>query len=130
MSVSVSDFDILSDRLDRLEWRTFFMELSPDEYGIIIQQVRDQHDQPRVAALLAPYVNGGNNYTCEFAAAAVRNACEWNRAPIAQRLLPMCVDITTDYGLLRDELSEWDRTVTENDFQAAIRTSKRYLGSI
>jgi hypothetical protein len=125
MAQSIDDYGILECHLEDSEWRQLFARLTPDEFGNVILRVSDEFDVPRVAALLAPYLNGGNNFTCLYAAAAVQSSCEWNRSCVVQRLLPMCVDVTTEYERIRDELNAWDRTVTENDFQAAIDRSKQ-----
>ena len=83
-------------------------------------QVNVEFDQPRVAELLAPHINGGSNFNCQFAAAAVRSTSEWNRATMAQRLLPFCIDLSVNHHLIENELHEWDRVVTRRDFEAAI----------
>ena len=123
MAQSINDYDILTAKLDMAAWRNLFAGMSPDEYGSVILRVSDEFDQPRVAALLAPYLNQGT-FTCQYAAAAVRCSVPWNRACVAQRLLPMCRDVASGQDLIQKELSEWDRTVTEEDFQKAIAEAR------
>ena len=133
MSRSVNDYDILVNKLEDPEWRQLFNNLTPAEYGMIVSRVSNQFDQPRVAALLAPFIKGERGgggrgedsayfglFTCTFAASAVRNATEWNRSTVAQHLLPLCVDLPMNYHLIRNELNEWDQVVTESDFQQAL----------
>jgi hypothetical protein len=82
-------------------------------------------DQPTAAELLVPHVNGGDHFTCRYAAAATRYAKEWNRSTMAQRLLPLCVDVAEEHDLIRQELNEWERTVTARDFEDAIELARR-----
>jgi hypothetical protein len=124
MSSAIDDYELLVRRLLESEWRQFFANVSAEEYGKIVSSISNTFDQPRFAALLSPHVNNGSGLTCTYAASAVRNSTEWNRSAVARRLLPLCVNIATGYGLIRNELNEWDQTVTENDFQNAIRNAK------
>ena len=121
MSRSIDDYGILTNKLSDPAWRQLIASLSTDDYGRIISRLSNPFDQPRVATLLAPHLAV---FSCAHAAAAVRNSSEWNRSAVAQWLLPHCVDIATDHELIRNELNEWDRTVTANDFQAAINSAK------
>jgi len=120
MVSSINDFDIIEERLRDPEWVQLFRSMSADEFGSVVAHVNIDFDQTRVATLLAPHVNGGDCFTCRYAAAAVRNASEWNRSNMTQRLVPLCVDIAVDHGLIRRELSEWDQIVTNREFEDAI----------
>lgn len=82
-------------------------------------------DQPRVAAMLASHVNGGDSFTCRYCLSAVQNAAEWNRTAMVQKLLPLCVDIQFGFTMIQAELSPWEQTVTDRDFQRALDHSDR-----
>lgn len=125
MTVSVNDFDIISSKLDSADWRPIFAGLTPQEFGSIIAHVNMDFDQPRVAATLAPHVNGGNCFTCVYCLSAVQNAAQWNRTAMIQKLLPLCVDARTGFTMLQDELSPWEQTVTAREFQIALDHSDR-----
>jgi len=120
----VNGHDLIERRLCNPEWVEFFGELSVAEYGTVVAQVSGDFDQTRVAALLAPFVNGGgDNFTCRYAAEAVRNASEWNRSNMAQRLVPLCCDIADHHQLVRSQLNEWEQLVASRDFEDAIATA-------
>jgi len=125
MSVSVNDFDILSSKLQSADWRPVLSGLTPQEFGSIIAHVNMDFDQPRVAAMLAPHVNGGNCFTCVYCLSALQNAAQWNRTAMVQKLLPLCVDARTGFTMLQEELSPWEQTVTARDFQIALDHSDR-----
>jgi hypothetical protein len=120
MVFSVNDFDIISARRRDPAWVPVFQAMSPQDLGTIIAHVNVDFDQPKVATLLAQHINGGRYFTCHYAAEAVKNTAEWNRATMAKQLIPMCVDISTHHALIRSELNEWELTVTARDFQDAI----------
>ena len=112
--------DVIESRLRDSSWLELFRNLTPDEYGSIIAHVGNDFDQTQIATMLAVHVNGGGNFTCRYAAAAVRSSSEWNRGNMAQRLLPLCKDVARDHNLIRRELSEWELVVTSRDFEDAI----------
>jgi hypothetical protein len=120
MVFSVNDYDIISVRLRDPDWLPVFQAMSRQEFGTIIAHVNVDFDQPKVATLLAQHINGGRYFTCQYAAEAVKNTAEWNRSTMATQLIPMCVDISTNYDLIRSELDDWELTVTARDFQDAI----------
>jgi hypothetical protein len=90
----------------------------PDGYGNILAHVNLDIDQPRVAAVLANHL--GPRFTCQFVKAAAQNAAEWNRATTVQRLIPYCVDITTNQHIVLDVLSDWEQTILRHDFERAL----------
>lgn len=117
MLVSVEDFEIIREKLSNQRWKSLFSLISPSDFGSIIAHVNVDFDQPRVAALLAPHLNGGdNNLSCAYAAAAVRSTSAWNRASMAEKLVPSCLDLRENGQLIKNELSEWDRVITEQLF--------------
>jgi len=112
--------DAIESRLRDSSWLELFRNLSPEEYGSIIAHVGNDFDQTQIATMLAFHVNGGGNFTCRYAAAAIRSSSEWNRGNMAQRLLPLCKDVAREHNLIRRELSEWELVVTSRDFEDAI----------
>ena len=113
MLTSVEDYDIIQNKLQDYGWKSLFAQISPDDFGAIIGHVNMDFDQPRVAVLLAPVVNGGDNFSCEYCAAAVRCTSEWNRSTIVERLVPHCIDLAFNKHLIQSELSEWDQLITD-----------------
>mmetsp|Transcript_12644 Transcript_12644/g.35075 ORF Transcript_12644/g.35075 Transcript_12644/m.35075 type:complete len:621 (+) Transcript_12644:267-2129(+) len=120
MDSSPNDYELISFLATVKEWKAMFGRISPHEYGAIIHHVKTEQDQPRVANLLSIHILGGKCFTCEYAASAVRNTSEWHRSSTAQILIPQCHDIAQHSGLIHDELSEWERTMTSGDFEEAI----------
>lgn len=116
MLASINDYDIISRHLENDSWRQVLANLSPEEFGSILACVHVDFDQPRVATLLAgcrPHL------TCAHVVEAVRNTADWNRSNMVNSLLPFCVDGATNGNLVLDELSDWERTVTEAAFARA-----------
>lgn len=122
MLASINDYDIISLKVQDPGWRLVFESLTPEQFGNIIAHVNMDHEQPRVALLLVPYVNGGNNsFTCAYCVAALRNTAEWNRAAMVEKLLPYCRDVAESHTLIRTELSEWEQMTTAQYFDVALR---------
>jgi hypothetical protein len=124
MSRSINDSDLIGARVSDASWQALFRRISRAEFGSIVAHVKSDFDQTLVATTLAPLVNGGNCFTCVYAAAAVKSASEWNRSNMAQRLAPLCVDIEAGHELIRRELNEWERMITGRDFDAAIQAAR------
>jgi hypothetical protein len=121
-SSMVDNYEYIQRKLCEPEWIELFHTMSSYEYGSIIANVHD-FDQPRVAVLLAPFINhqhGGCN--CEYAAAAIRHTSNNHRAITAQKLIPCCVDIDTNYSIILEELNGWEQTVTESTLAEAMRS--------
>jgi hypothetical protein len=125
MTSSINDVDMIEQKLRDPEWVRLLESLSAEEFGSVVAHVNIDFDQTRVAAMLVPYVNGGNNFTCRYAAAAVKYASEWNRSNMAQRLVPLCVDIASNHELIRAQLTEWEQVVTGRDFEDALEAAAR-----
>jgi hypothetical protein len=114
MRSSLNDYDLIQEKLCDPAWVDLFHQISPDEFGSIVANVH-AFDQPRVAVLLAPFVNpqeGG--LTCAYAAAAVRQASPDHRAITAQKLIPLCIDVPENHAVLVNELNGWEQMVTES----------------
>ncbi|KAL7564145.1 hypothetical protein ACA910_021120 [Epithemia clementina (nom. ined.)] len=121
MESSVNDYDLIYKYLRDRRWAKLFSRMPARDYGQIISNVKVEVDQTRVAVLLAPHVNGGQRFTCEFAAAAVKNCSASYRSVTTKRLLPLCVDIKENHNLLLKELNEWERIATNNEFEDALQ---------
>jgi len=120
MASTTSDFDLILNLLMERRWALMFGALAPAEFGIILSKVKIEVDHPRVAVMLAPHMNGGRGLTCKYAAAAVRSCSVSYRSVTTKRLLPMCVDIEQHYRLILNELNEWERIATSNEFEEAL----------
>lgn len=121
---AINGYECMADKLRQPSWMALCQKITPEEFGSIISCVHE-FDQPRVAVLLAPHLNRGHGgLTCTYVAAALSHTSEHHRAVMAQKLLPLCVDVETQPGLIRAELNEWEQTVTESAFADAIRLNK------
>ena len=120
MRSTVNDFDLIQGYLGDRRWVKFFSRLSPPNFGKIIHQVKVEVDQTRVAVLLAPHLNGGKRFTCQFAAAAIKNCAVPYRSVTTKRLLPVCFDLKENHQLILNELNEWERIATSNEFEEAL----------
>jgi hypothetical protein len=121
-SSMVDHYEYVQGKLCEPEWVELFHTMSSYEYGSIIANVHE-FDQPRVALLLAPFINhrhGGCN--CEYAAAAIRHSSTHHRAITAQKLIPCCVDIDRSHGMILEELNGWEQTITEQVLAEAMRS--------
>lgn len=111
MESSINEFDLILGYLTDRRWVKFFANLTPNEFGQVVAAVKVEVDQPRVAVQLAPHINGGC-FTCEYAAAAIRNCSAAYRTVTTKRLVPACVDLKQKYPLILKELNEWERIAT------------------
>jgi hypothetical protein len=125
MMFSVDDFDIVCCKLGDPTWRSIFFQISPDEFGSMLAHVNLDHDQPKVAAMVAGQVFIELDFTCQHIIHALRNAADWTRASIVQRLLPFCSDLIESKELLTQELTPWELTVLAGDLEKAIRNRQR-----
>jgi len=124
MRAAMSSYSFLSSLLLETPWVRFFCAMSASDYASIIRHTFPVADQPRVAALLAEYVNGGDELTCAWAAAAVQATNPHYKSATLQRLVPLCTDIKQNHNMLRQELSAWEQTVTEKDFRLALERAR------
>lgn len=120
MLFSVDDFDIVCNKLEDPEWRPILFRISPDEFGSMLAHVNMDHDQPKVAAVVAAQLSMESNFTCQHVIHALRNAADWTRVSIMQRLLPFCSDLLESKELLKEELTPWELTVLAGDLEKAI----------
>lgn len=125
MLFSVDDFDIVCSKLEDPEWRPIFFRMSPDEFGSMLAHVNMDHDQPKVAAIVAAQISMESSFTCQHVIHALRNA-DWTRASIMQRLLPFCCDLLESKELLKQELTPWELTVLAGDLEKAICNRLKY----
>jgi hypothetical protein len=137
-------YALLQDRVQSTAWRSrVWSQLTAAEYGMVIAHIPTDFDQPRAAALLAPYLkpaalarestafrSGSMNkrhdpsqpgtdpdvrhcLTCEFAASAIRNTSAHYKVTTAERLVPLCSDLELWYPLIWDELTEWEQMIVQ-----------------
>jgi len=74
-------------------------------------------DQPKVAEAMAPAID---NFSCDHCVAGVRNASEWNRSSVVEKVLPYVTDLKANKDTILSELSEWEKTVTKRAFDKAL----------
>lgn len=116
---SVVDFDLVRQRTTDSEWKSVFEGMTPAHYGKIVKQVDLDFDQPKVAEEMARVM--GDKFTCAHVIAAVRGATEWNRSTIVEKTLQFCVDLKQNKDNILQELSQWEKTVTERAFENALK---------
>ena len=117
MAFSINDFEIICRKLRDSQWRDRLASITPDEFGSILAHVNLDSDQPRVAAVLA---NAVNSFTCTHAKVGILNSAEWNRSTTVQKILPFCVDIVSNHGIVLEALTQWEVEVTRSAFEEAM----------
>jgi hypothetical protein len=121
MLVSVDDFNIICRKLDDPEWRPVFYQLTPKEFGLMIAHVNLDHDQPKVAAVVAGKIQLEAMFCCQHVILALRNAADWTRTSLVLQLLPFCGDLLECYKGITNELTSWELTVLASDIEHALR---------
>ena len=124
MRYSISDYQIILQKLEDPQWMQLLSQVSPEDFGSILAHVNMDSDQPRVAETLAQCI--GTRFSCAHCRAAAQSGSDWNTSAIVQSLLPYCVDIVHNHQVLRSGLSDWDQTVCARDIDIAI--SRRMQG--
>ena len=66
--------------------------------------------------MVAPLVE---NFTCEYVVALLKVVPNYLRTQIVSKLLPFCVDLDSNSGLILDELTSWEKVSIERDFEKA-----------
>lgn len=127
MGASTDVYSFVSSLMLEPAWVRLFCSMSPSDFASIISATTPVSEQPRVAALLAEYVNGGDDLTCPWAAAATKATDPYYRASTVQRLLPLCAghDVLQNHTMLLRELTAWEQTVTREDFEQALDRARR-----
>lgn len=117
MRDSVADLDIVRKRIADPAWKRVFVEMSATDFGQIVKLVDLDHEQAKVAAVVAAEIP---NFTCSYVVGAVHGANEWNKSSVCEKLVPFCTDLALHKGIILAELSDWDQTVTERAFEKAL----------
>jgi hypothetical protein len=117
MTDSVADLEIVRRRIADPSWVPIFRTMSSSNFGKMIKLVDLDFDQPKVAVVVAEQIA---NFTCQCVVAAVRAASEWNRSTMVDKLVPLCTDLVANKHIILDELSDWDKIVTERVFDKAL----------
>jgi hypothetical protein len=116
---STDGYEIVYAKTRNPEWLDIFARLTSDEFGIILSNIKMDH-QIRVAAMLAKQIPT-NRFTCAHCVAATRNTSEYFRSNMVEALLRYCCDLETEHSLIQDCLSEWEQVITARAFEDAIR---------
>eukprot|EP00979_Chaetoceros_neogracilis_P008403 scaffold1867_cov186-Chaetoceros_neogracile.AAC.10 len=125
MSQSVDDLSILEHRVlrgDRSEWRAIFANLSPQDYGLILEQVDLTINVVPIATLLASRCE---TFTCAHVVSVLPHADSNTRTTMVEQLLPYCSDLEENQALIVGMLSDWDQMVIKSVLQAALEKSSR-----
>jgi len=118
MFSSVDDLDIILEKVFDPIWAPVFKTLTSDGFGMVIAHVNLEVDQPRVAGLLAPIVD---QFSCAHCVEAIKCTADWNRPSMVSAVVPYCFDLKRNKGLIERELTEWERVVTQHDFDTALQ---------
>ncbi|KAL7463412.1 hypothetical protein ACHAXS_003784 [Conticribra weissflogii] len=121
IQLSVGPLSTIHRRLTQQPWkRAVFDPMTPNQYASVIRAVGIEFDQPDVAAALAPAVRGGS-FTHEYVIAAIRAVSEWLRTPMIGKLLPLCIDLEANSGKILNQLSDWEKVCTQQNFRDALQ---------
>jgi hypothetical protein len=93
------------------------------QFGAIIAKVNFSLDRPDAGEKLAlclssGVVGGGSGMTCAHVAAALR-AMQSNGADLANKLAPLCRDLATNSGLIKECLSSFEQMLCEKALAGA-----------
>ena len=117
---SIHDYEVVATKIRDPEYKALFSMLTPNEYRSIIGHVGMSH-QVQVALLLAKQLMYHSGFTCEHCAAALQKTSEYFRSNMVETLLPYCSDLESNYPMIQNELSEWERVLTLDAFEAALQ---------
>ncbi|KAL7576621.1 hypothetical protein ACA910_005559 [Epithemia clementina (nom. ined.)] len=123
MAHSLADWDIVQSKARDSAWDSIFASLEPAQLGQILKQVELDFDQPKIAECVARQKAelSGGQFTCAFVVAAVQSTKEWNRATVVEKLLPFCSDLAQNQQLILQQLTDWEKLVTERAFTNALQ---------
>mmetsp|Transcript_8482 Transcript_8482/g.21141 ORF Transcript_8482/g.21141 Transcript_8482/m.21141 type:complete len:702 (+) Transcript_8482:163-2268(+) len=114
---SIHDYEVISGKVRIPQYRQFFSSLTPREFGLIIQSSSMAH-QVEIANLLArQLVYASSSFTCAHCAEAINKANNYLRTNMVETLTPMVADFTEKRDLIREQLSAWELTLTEDVFE-------------
>ena len=106
----------IQDKSGDADWSSFFSELQPKDVVALVKAVKLEFDKVEAAELVAPLVE---NFTCEYVVALLKVVPNYLRTQIVSKLLPFCVDLDSNSGLILDELTSWEKVSIERDFEKA-----------
>ena len=107
----------LEDLLKVPQWKSIISALQPTEFVAILNTVMLDFDKVDVVNVLARNVNA---FTCFYAVVVLRSVSNWLRIQIVQTMIPCIVDLRDSKSVLLNELSDWERISTEQDFEKAL----------
>jgi hypothetical protein len=113
MKYSVGDLEIVKRYIDDPDWKYLFKSITPSQYAEILKKVDSDFDQPAVAVLIAEHTS---NFTCQHVVSAIHITSDWNRATFVEKLFKLCKDSTTNSNVIKQELTDWEKTVTARVF--------------
>lgn len=107
----------LEDLLKVPQWKSIISALQPTEFVAILNTVMLDFDKVDIVNVLARNVNA---FTCFYAVVVLRSVSNWLRIQIVQTMIPCIVDLRDSKSVLLNELSDWERISTEQDFEKAL----------
>ena len=109
---------LMSQKVQDPAWRSILGNLPPSGCGSVLAAVDLDFRKLVVAVVVAETC--GPNYTCAHATESVRVCPAWMRVSMVRQMLPYCTDLAVNSSLILAELSDWEKTVTEYDFEQAM----------
>jgi hypothetical protein len=86
MTTTGNGYSEISQRLAQEEWNHVFQNLQPGDFGMIIASVRNDFDQPRVAAIAS---RSHREVYMRPLCLALRNTSNWNRTTMIVKLVTL-----------------------------------------
>eukprot|EP00797_Seminavis_robusta_P028100 Sro539_g162810.1 Arrestin domain containing (329) ;mRNA; r:20951-21937 len=121
MTNSVDDLAIVQLRVTNAAWDPVFANLSPTDFGRILQMVHlDVNEIPVARTVAAHVTSNNNNFTCQHVAAALPFCSEYSKSTMVEQLIPFCVDLPQNHSQITRQLSDWDKMATDAAIQNAI----------
>jgi hypothetical protein len=113
---SIHDYEVISCKTVYPEYRELFTSLSPTRLGEIIATVSMSY-QVQVAVLLARQISYNSNFTCAHCKEAVNKASDYFKTNMVEALIPYVHDLDKNRQKIEEELTDWERCVTERCFE-------------
>jgi len=99
------------------KWASIISSIVPSQFGAIVSNVYPPYQEPIIASILAPIINGGKLSSLYCTETLVR-VKEYNRFHIVRVLLPYCIDLS-EGGIDRIKrlLKRWEIIILKSDLE-------------
>ena len=120
MKGTVSHLDMIERKIRDSDWSQVWQQMTPSQFGKVVSRVQLGFDQPRVAKALADEIP---LFRCEFVVSTLRYTVDHQRTLMVEQLLPCCSDLKRNKDLILQELTDWEKLVTESSFVHSLSQS-------